>query len=365
MELKQLTHWLRSRDFREKQACIGFDGFVDRVLRVVDKRLDNQNVTYVKTLSDYGQMLMDAAGLSLNIELMPSALKLGGNGPIMANAIAAFGSPVSCLGAFGLPSVEPIFSELANRAELYSFSQPGHTDAYQFDDGKIIASVLQPLNDLNWECLEKHIGLEKLEQLFDKADLIAMNNWTMIPCMTAMWKNLQKQIFPKLSSKTRTIFIDLADPSKRMVEDLREALETMKDLTAFGRVLLSCNLREAVQIAGVLGIDHVGKDAEELCRSIQTSLGIHIVSVHTLKNATYCEDGESKTVDGFYTQTPKISVGGGDHFNAGLAVGIMNGLPLNDALLLGNAVSGYYVRTGESPSAERVADFLSSYLKED
>nr|WP_243140929.1 MULTISPECIES: PfkB family carbohydrate kinase [Lactonifactor] len=67
--------------------------------------------------------------------------------------------------------------------------------------------------------------------------------------------------------------------------------------------------------------------------------------------------------EGYYTPVPKLSTGGGDNFNAGLCFGLLQGLPLAESLRLGNATSGYYVRTGESPDVYRLYEFMQGYTK--
>jgi len=284
--------------------------------------------------------------------------KLGGNGPIMANAFAALGSPVDCVGTFGYPDFAPEFEPLRRRAKLHSIGQSACTDAYEFDDGKIIASSLQPLNSLDWETVLSRMGIEKLRELFDSADMIALNNWTMIPHMSDIWEKLLAEVFPLLSDKRRLIFIDLADPSKRTAEDLSRALGLLGEFSCFGQVLLSCNKREALQLAAAAGISAQEDALEELCMQLQQKLGVHRVVIHTLRGSIGCEDGVLVTAPGFYVSEPRISVGGGDHFNAGLAHGLLYGLSLGDAMYLASAESGYYVRNADSPSEAELSAFL-------
>ena len=40
----------------------GFDGFVDEIIHVVDKRIDKDNYIRVKTIEDYGHKILNAAG---------------------------------------------------------------------------------------------------------------------------------------------------------------------------------------------------------------------------------------------------------------------------------------------------------------
>lgn len=360
MNRSELAAWLKSLPADQARVCIGLDGFVDRVLRVVDKRLSPTEATYIHTLSEYGGRIANAAGLSLNVELVPVLQKLGGNGPIMAGAMACLGSTVSCIGAFGLPEPTPSYLPLLRRACLYTIAQHACTDAYEFDDGKLIASVLDPLNTLSWEKLSGTLGVEKLISLLDEAELVALNNWTMIPHMTDIWKHFQKEIFPYLNPRRRILFFDLADPSKRTERDLREAVETLRGFTRFGTVLLSCNRREAAILEELLKINLHGNDPLETARKLRERMEIDIVSVHTLDAAYAVSTENAAYAPGFFVESPVISVGGGDHFNAGLAFGLLNSLSLKDALLLAGAVSGYYVRTGTSPERIDLASFLCS-----
>lgn len=359
MDERKLAGWLRTASAGGKRACIGLDGFVDRVLRVVDSRLDSSNVTYIGTLLDYGRRLQAAAGMSLNIELIPRSTRHGGNGPIMAYALARLGAAVTCWGTLGYPEISPVFEPLGEIAELRSVGEPGFTDAYEFDDGKLIASVLEPLNNLNWESIIGRIGRDELTAMLDGADLIALNNWTMLPCMTDVWHRLQAEVLPGLRQKNRLFFLDLADPAKRTEADLREALGAAGGFSRYGDVLLSCNYSEAVQIASALGLRPEGRE-EDLCAAIRRETGLRWVSIHTRTGAFTCGGEQSVSARGFFTERPYISVGGGDHFNAGLAFGLLEGLELDGALLLGNAVAGCYVRSGISPDARQLAGFLDS-----
>ena len=82
--------------------------------------------------------LAGAAGKSTNIELVNQVTKLGGNGPIMANALASFGIAVTYIGNLGYPTLHPVFEPFAKVAEVHSIAEPGHTDALEFEDGKIM-----------------------------------------------------------------------------------------------------------------------------------------------------------------------------------------------------------------------------------
>src|SRR5882672_6639229 len=92
-------------------AFVGLDGFVDEILHVVDKRENAEKFTRLPTITKFAERLAGAAGRSTNVELVCTLTKLGGNGPIMANALAAFGLKVTYLGNLGYPAVHPIFHD--------------------------------------------------------------------------------------------------------------------------------------------------------------------------------------------------------------------------------------------------------------
>ena len=71
------------------KTLVGLDGFVDNIISVVDKRHDLETFDRVRTIDHLGQKIRNAAGQSSNYELVVTQQKLGGNGPIMANALSA------------------------------------------------------------------------------------------------------------------------------------------------------------------------------------------------------------------------------------------------------------------------------------
>ena len=365
IDSKEIIERLSGKPYAALRVCIGLDGFVDRIIRVVDKRKSACECSYIKTLSDYGKLISDAAGFSLNVELVCEKSQLGGNGPIMAYALARLGADVSCIGTFGYPNTLQEFEKLEKIARIYSISDPARTDDYEFDDGKIIASTLNSLNALDWESITEKLPPEQICALFDEAEVIALNNWTMIPSMTRIWEKMLTDILPKLSKKERLYFVDMADPSKRTVDDLKAAFSVLPEFEHFGRVLLSCNHREAKQLASTLNLSVEANDCAALAGGIRRSLGIWCVSIHTLSEAFAATESGTVKAPGFFTQRPYVSIGGGDHFNAGLVFALENGFSLEESLYIASAVSGSYVRTGAAPTLLDLVRFLTRSLNAD
>src|SRR3954467_4903522 len=83
---------------REMTAFVGLDGFVDEIIHAVDTRQNAEKYTRLNLIADFGGRITQAAGKSTNIELVNQKTKLGGNGPIMANALATLGLKVTYVG---------------------------------------------------------------------------------------------------------------------------------------------------------------------------------------------------------------------------------------------------------------------------
>jgi sugar/nucleoside kinase (ribokinase family) len=349
----------------DHKSVVGFDGFVDEIIRAVDKRQSQNEYSTIPTLAKLAARIAEAAGKSTNVELVVQKMKLGGNGPIMGNALAAFGLQVTYIGNLGYPNLHPVFVDFAKRAHVISIAEPGHTDALEFEDGKLMLGKLEPLNEITYENLVQRVGDEQLKNLFNEAGLVGLVNWTMIPAMNDIWKNLHEKNFPQLSQeKKRIVFFDLADPAKRLPADIRAALEWISRFQKYFKVILGLNEKESFEIAKVLGLhpkDNSMQALEALAVELRNKLNVHIVVVHPVPFACAASTETSAAVAGPFDPKPLISTGAGDHFNAGFCLGNLLGLDLEASLLTGVTTSGFYVRTGKSPAVSDLVHFLKNW----
>ena len=69
--LESIARRLKGSKPEQVRAIIGFDGFVDEVVYLVDKRYDKDRYDRIRYLADYGKKVCDATGLSMNIEMVP------------------------------------------------------------------------------------------------------------------------------------------------------------------------------------------------------------------------------------------------------------------------------------------------------
>jgi sugar/nucleoside kinase (ribokinase family) len=345
-----------------KKATIGLDGFVDEIIAVVDKRQSLEAYDEIKTIAHLGSRISDAAGRSTNFELVVKRMKLGGNGPIMANALAAAGVGVTYVGAVGYPTIHPVFQEMAEKATVIYLGEPGHTDALEFEDGKVmLGKYTREMSGINWENLMARVGQDRWKKLLDESDLVGMVNWVMLPFLGEIWEKSLAAGVPNRKGKNRILFIDLCDPDKRTPADILDAMRTLTRYQEQVDVILGLNLKEASSIAEVIGVPVKG-DAEgqivQTAQRIREKLNLHCVVVHPRKGAAAATAGEHGQFNGPFITEPKISTGAGDHFNAGFCLGRVLGMNINESLCVGTATSGFYVRTGVSPSATQLAEFI-------
>jgi sugar/nucleoside kinase (ribokinase family) len=351
-----------AKDLKSVKALVGFDGFVDSIIDVVDQRQSSDQYQCIKTIETFGKKILNAAGQSSNFELVTKLQKLGGNGPIMADALACAGLGVDYVGAVGHPAIHPVFEDFSRRANVIGVIEPGFTDALEFSDGKLLLGKYAHLNDLSWDVLVERVGREQLKKLIADARLIGMVNWTMLPCLSDIWKKMLEEMLPGTDRQGRHFFADLADPEKRTREDLRDAMDLLTQLQKHIDVTLGVNLKESGQVAQVLGVAPGGdpeSQIEKTAAAIRKKLDIACVVVHPRKGAAAATADHSATFAGPFVQQPKISTGAGDHFNAGFCVGRVLGMTLEESLCTGVATSGHYVRTAQSPSTGELAKFIA------
>ncbi len=357
----------RAGNASSRNALIGFDGFVDKIVKAVDKRSgQGKAFTPIKEIAAFGKRISDAAGHSANIELYPELEKIGGNGPIMAEAIRATGATVRYIGALGKPP-HPVFEEFATATQAVSLCDPGITHAVEFDDGKIMLGMMASLDEITYSRLIQTMGEGQMIDAFSRADLIGMVNWTMIPNMTSLLSNLLERVFPNLGPREtgRSFFFDLADPAKRSDGDLRSVLDVISRYRTQGSVTLGLNLAEARQVTRVLGLKEIGGDdsgsLREAAARLRNKLETGCVVIHPRSGAACATKADSWYVKGPYCERPVISTGAGDHFNAGFSTAQMLGLTPPACLTVAVATSGQYVRTARSPSLHETAAFIQDW----
>ena len=353
---------------RDVRVMVGFDGFADSIIHIVDKRTSPFDYEPIATMSRFAEKIAAAAGKSSNYELITAQQKLGGNGPIMANALVAAGAKVTYVGGIGRPAIHPSFQEFADRCEsCLSLADPGFTDALEFADGKLMMGKHENTKLVNPDAIKEQIGTDRMIEIFQQSKLVAMVNWTMLLYTSDIWKYLLADVFPKVQwgqAGKQFVFIDLTDPEKRTTEALVEAVGLLQQMEKYTNVVLGLNYKEAQQVAAALNLAvtaHSEVGIEELAQAIRSALDLHGVCVHPRAGAAACmktdQGVRTASFEGPYVQKPKLSTGAGDNFNAGFCLGLLADMGLEECLCAGTATSGLYVRQAASPTVPQLIEF--------
>ncbi len=348
-----------------KTALVGFDGYIDKIQTVVEKqnRLGELPQLF-ESLDSFGSHVRDAAGLSTQLTVRTEKKKLGGNGPIMAHALATLGIENTCIGPFGVDEILSPFLEMHPQCRLINLGQSAETIALEFLDGKLILSDTAPFDCIDWNHLKKVIGIQQLAGLTGKCDLISLVDWSNLAHANTIWKGILEELLIPLDHRPM-VFFDLSDPGKRHDDEITQALEI---ISAFGRhtkTILGLNGNEALKIYHALEkvsnrTESDSKDFEHIGRYIFGYCKLDQLVIHPIDCAYVVSKNGCFLTKGSLVREPKILTGGGDNFNAGYCLGQLLSCSEVESSLLAMAASGSYIQNGHSGDQENLKQYLKS-----
>ncbi|TYB30396.1 MAG: hypothetical protein FXF47_09675 [Candidatus Mcinerneyibacterium aminivorans] len=342
---------------------VGFDGFIDNIINVVNKRYSTNNFSPIKSISDFAQKIKNASEKSTNIELVSNYKKIGGNAPIMANSLSKLNSPVYLIAALGENKIHSIFSNLSNRCiECCTISKPGETLALEFKDGKIMMGLLDSINHINWNSIINSVKTKKLIKILQNVKVISFLNWTMLIQMNDIIQQLTKTI-RDYNIECKYLFFDLADFNKRSRDDIETFIHIIRNKLKSFRIILGLNLHEAEMLYKFINsTEKIESDINRLCFHIQKELNLYTVFVHTPKKVSLSYREKVRSFSTFYNENPNILTGAGDHFNAGFFSSFLRGFKMEESILMGIANSSLYILKGEAPKLSEIKSFINSKL---
>jgi hypothetical protein len=217
---------------------------------------------------------------------------------------------------------------------------------------------------MNWENILARFGKEQFADQITKADLVGFVNWTMLTYMSDIWEAVLKEICPGAKGPRQKLFFDLADPEKRTREDITRACSLITRFQQYFDVILGLNEKEGYEIGKNMGLDLSDRSPaglQRLCQEIHGRLKIDSLVLHPTAYAVATGPDGTFLMEGPFTPKPKITTGAGDHFNSGFCLGKLLGLGTGESLLTGVTTSGFYVRTGQSPSVKDLAGMLRNW----
>lgn len=376
------------------KTFVGFDGFIDVICTAVAGRSGMEPGAFhpFHGIPEFADRIAASAGRSTNIELVVHEERFGGNGPLLAGGLAALGVRTTYAGCVADDSdttaVHPVFRGFAARCErVVPLARPSRTECLEFADGKVMFNKVCTLGEsvgsmqaVRWEhVVECCGGIGALRALVAECSLVGIVNWSIMAGVEDIWAGLARDVLSHIppavagTAMPRRVLIDLSDPAKRSREDIDRGMKALTRMHAACPVTLGLNLSEAEQVCAVVAGEEVVRAAASsplaekctaLAAAVREAIAVECVVVHPREGAAAVRTGLAGTevvwVNGPFTPTPRLSTGAGDHFNAGLGLGLMLGLPLADCMRVAAATSGAYVRDAKSPSRSRVIEVLAS-----
>lgn len=348
---------LQQKNVNVINAFLGFDASIDNIVRVVK----NKNEFYADS-RQFGEFLISHEKTSCGIELRTQQSKIGGNMVISGNALGNLGMKVTCVGTFGLPDILPVFRTMSGNCMLYTVGEPITATALEFNDTKAIMFDPDPYDKLDWEVIKKHLGTDRIIELISGKQLVSFLNWSEIENSSLIWKGILEEILPfAIPLKEHPWFLsDFSDCTRRSKKEILFAIALLTKFRKYFKILISLNQNEADLIARALDLPHNDQD-EHFVKLLFAACHADKLVIHRTKDALAFDGVTFQECDTFYCEEPTLLTGGGDNFNAGLCFSQFYDFNLFQSLIVANAVSGYYVKTGTSTDTGSLIDFLEQY----
>ena len=177
-------------------------------------------------------------------------------------------------------------------------------------------------------------------------------------------------VFPSVKNiNGKLLFLDLADIKRRTKKDLISFLKFIPSIDEKIPLFLSLNDQEAKDILLTLKEFNLLSNEKTNLNNLTDAgifinkiLNISYLVIHSPHFATITTKDDHFWIKEGFTSKPKYTTSAGDHFNAGSVLGLTCNLTPAEALVMGNALTAIFVRTGKSPSFKELSQFIHKYM---
>ncbi len=353
-----------------KSCFLGFDGYIDSLYSLVQSRNSAKKWTRMNSMKQFGELLVDVAGSSANIERVLKKRIFGGFAPNTSRALSALGVKIFLVAALGIPNMNDFYKEQEG-VESISISNPGETLGLEFDDGKVMITDFAPILNIDWSTILKSVKREHLIQRLEKSNIMGFGHWALIPNLNDIWQHFLDDLFPSISNlKEKIFFVDIADIRKRSRQDLLDLVKILQKIDQQVPVMLSANDLEAYFLSKVLdkvktfsSYQENSTDYIDGGKRLNTEINLSYLVIHSPHFATISTVEDHYWITEGFTSKPKFTVGAGDYFHSGTVLALSCNLTPPEAILMGNALAAIFVRTGNSPNFNQLSQFISRYIE--
>ena len=335
------------------------DGFVDEVWEIINERMSNTDYALYTKMEQFARRITSSGGVGL--ELVRKRRVFGGFTPNTGYTTARLGVDTTVIGVYGKNKLDPVFSEVDKICNVYSIGDAAVTHVFEFNDGKILMSHMEAVQDISWQSILDVVDIDKVRELLTQSDIIGVGYWSLLPA----FDEIVEQICANMPSdgKLRRFFFDFADFRKKDVASLNRTLKMLSELNDRFPMMLSVNEHEAAALFALHNetLDDTGRPIAEKAEHIRARIGFSEFIIHSPKYAVAASSREAPAfVASAFCEKPMRNAGAGDAFNGGYLSASLAGLNTTERLQAANAVVGHFLRTAVFPDIGQVARFLDN-----
>ena len=338
----------------DSAVLVGFDGYLDHIRTLIGERKSPRMYDEISEFDTLRETLAKATGRerTVQFEWAESDILPGGHTAHVGTALGGLGYRKRLIGYFGHP-VEAEFRDRFDEDELLSLGDPTVTEYLQFNDGKVMFTDSDTHQALNWETLREYIPPEKLAEYLDEAELMSIGGWPMITEVSTIWEGIHEQVTPMVDSLPTDALVCAGDLRHLTPTTLRSDLESLEALDRSIPVTLVVTGEQVSVLEEVLlDTDPGQRSLPDHARQFQQRTDISRVAI-TAKQESVLSDGTSeyRVASGRITD-PAEEGTFEDHFSAGLAVGLTQGLDDRASLALATTFADHYKQHQELPDID-------------
>jgi len=353
IDVKKITNAL---EHSTAKIAMFADGFVDEVWEIVNSRTNMEDYTLYTKMNQFAERITNSGSGGVGLELIRKRRVFGGFAPNIGYAAARLGVDATLVGVFGKDKLDPIFEEVSALCHLHSLDNPSVTHVYEFDDGKILMSHMESVQDVSWKSIVESLGIEKVKSILAESDIIGIGYWSLLPA----FDEILEQVCANLPNdgKQRRFFFDFADFRKRDEISLTTTLQNLKKLNEKYPMMLSVNEHEGATLFGLYNetFDDAGRSVQEKTEYIRNQMGLDELIIHAPNYAVAASSNEEPALaTSVFCEKPIRTAGGGDTFNGGYMAAKLAGLGILDRLHVANAAVGYFIRNAAFPKISNLA----------
>ena len=346
-----------------QNVLFGFDGFIDNIWTLVSERNSVEDYKVMNSMLTLNQRIKDSAGGGLSTEILKKDKRAGGFNANTARVLNYLGINTTLLSLFGEKENDEVFKDLVKDSEIISLGDPCSAQIFEFEDGKLMFPNNENIRKMNWNQLKNKVGLTKLIEIIDQADLLAFGYWSNMPYYDTIIKGIIKEVIPKIKDKKRKMFMDFGNVKKRSDHDLAEFSRSLGALEKHFELTVSLNRTETIDTAAALGIEtELEKNNYiNIAQEIRKEMGISNFVVHTNNFALSVNDSGAQKLEQPYCENPVVTTGAGDTFNGGYISAMIISDDPEIRLAAASSTACYFIRNAEPPTLEQLKTFLTNY----